>query len=150
MPFIDYKLLQKKYPQGPMSKNIQRLKNFDAFHCLLVGNSERAGAVKKRVSGLPEDFLKWLEACDGGMLFDTTMLTTKSHDAELELPFETYASYQNTELRKNKNLADGWFVFAATVHSDVFFIDMNKKDGQVYQWDTEEHTIYASWPSFED
>ena len=150
MPFVNYNSLTNTYTTGPMKENIRRLKTYDAFHCLLAGNFERADAVKKRVPGLPEDFLKWLETCDGGMLFDTTMLTTKSHDPELDLPFETYASYQNAELRKDMNLADGWFVFAVAIHSDVFFYDMDKKDGQVYQWDAEEHKIYASWPSFED
>jgi hypothetical protein len=84
------------------------------------------------------------------MLFDTAMLTTKSHDTELDLPFETYGEYYNTELRKDKNISDDWFVFAVAVHSDVFFFDLSKKDGQVYQWDVEENKIYAIWPTFED
>jgi hypothetical protein len=150
MPFIDYNSLKNKYPGGQMSENIRRLKQFDVFHCLLNGSSERANAVKKRVSGLPADFLKWLEVCDGGMLFDTSMLTTKGHDTELDLPFETYASYHNSELRKEKGISENWFVFAVAVHSDVFFFDMNKKDGKVYQWDIEEQKIYATWPAFED
>jgi len=150
MPFIDYKLLQNKYSAGRMSDNIRRLKEFDAFHCLLAGNAERANAVINRVSGLPADFLGWLDVCDGGMLFDTTILTTKAHDAELDLPFETYASYFNPELRKEKNISDDWFIFAVAVHSDLFYFDMNKKDDKVYQWDAEENKIYASWPDFEN
>ena len=150
MPFVDYKLLQNKYPSGRMKENVRLLKKFDVFHCLLAGSTEKAAAVKKRVSGLSEDFLKWLEVCDGGMLFDTTMLTTKTHDAGLDLDFETYASYCKSELRKDKNILDEWFVFAVAVHSDVFFFDMNKKDAQVYQWDIEEQKIYKSWSSFED
>jgi hypothetical protein len=150
MPFVDYNSLTNKYPAGRMAENIRRLKKYDVFHCLLNGSAERASAVKKHVPGLPDDFLKWLDVCDGGMLFDTTMLTTKTHDAELGLPFETYASYCNPELQKEKGIAENWFVFAIAVHSDVFFFDMNKKDGEVYQWDIEEHKIYAAWPTFED
>jgi hypothetical protein len=133
-----------------MSENIRRLKDYDAFHCLLRGNINRATAVKRRVADLPQDFLKWLEVCDGGMLFDTAMLTTKAHDDELDLSFETYGDYYENELRKNKNLSDDWFVFAVAVHSDLFFFDMPKKDGHVYQWDVEENKIYASWATFED
>jgi hypothetical protein len=150
MSFVDYKSLVNNFPDGRMSENIRRLKQFDEFHCLLNGSPERANAVKLRVSGLPDDFLKWLDVCSGGMLFDTTMLTTKAHDAELDLPFETYASYYDSELRKDKGIAENWFVFAVAIHSDVFFFDMNKKDGQVYQWDIEERKIYAAWPTFED
>jgi hypothetical protein len=133
-----------------MKENARRLKDYDVFHCLLAGSSERTEAVKKRVVSLPRDFIKWLNVCDGGMLFDTAILTTKSHNAELDLPFETYGEYYDAELRKGKNISDDWFVFAVAVHSDVFFFDMSKKDGQVYQWDVEESKIYAIWPTFED
>jgi len=150
MSFVNYELLTKAYPSGRMKENIRRLKDYNVFHCLLAGNSERANAVKKRMPDLPKDFLKWLEVCDGGMLFDTAMLSTKSHDAELDLPFETYSEYYNAELRKDRKLSDNWFVFAVAVHSDVFFFDQNKKDGKVYQWDIEEHKIYAIWDTFED
>jgi hypothetical protein len=133
-----------------MKENVRRLKDYDAFHCLLAGNSERAAAVKKRVAGLPAEFLKWLNVCDGGMLFDTAMLSTKPRDTDLALPFETYGNYYKAELRKEKSIQDGWFVFAVAVHSDLFFFDMGKKDGQVYQWDVEEREIYAAWPAFDD
>jgi len=138
MPFVKYDILNIAYSSGRMKENVRQLKDYDAFHCLLEGNTERSDAVKKRVAGLPQDFLKWLEVCDGGMLFDTAMLTTKPHDDTLDLDFETYGHYYNTELRKEKNIADNWFVFAVAVHSDYYFFDMGKNDGQVYQWDIEE------------
>jgi len=150
MPFIDYELLSSKYPTGQMSEAIHVLKELDVFHCLLAGSSDRATAVKIRVADLPEDFLQWLEVCDGGMLFDTTMLTTKATDTELDLDFETYSAYYNAEWRKDVNISDEWFVFAVAVHSDVFFFDLGKKDGQVYQWDIEELSIYKTWSTFED
>jgi hypothetical protein len=150
MAFVSYEQLKKAYPTGRMKENVRRIKDYDVFHCLLAGNAERAAAVKKRASDLPGDFLKWLDVCDGGMLFDTAMLSTKSHDDELDLPFATYGNYHNAELRKEKGIRSDWFVFAVAVHSDVFFFDMGKKDGKVYQWDIEEHKIYAAWPTFED
>ena len=149
MAFVSYELLAQAYPVGRMKENVRRLKDYDAFHCLLAGGAERAAAVKKRVAGLPESFLAWLDVCDGGMLFDTAMLTTKSHDAELDLDFETYGDYHNPELRGGLNLPKDWFVFAVAVHSDVFFFDMGKKDDKVYQWDVEENTIYEEWDNFE-
>ena len=150
MPFVDYESLSGKYPTGQMSEAVRLLKELDVFHCLLAGSPERADAVKARVPGLPKDFLRWLEVCDGGMLFDTTMLTTKATDTELDLDFETYSACCNDEWRKDINISDEWFVFAVAVHSDVFFFDMGKKDGQVYQWDVEEPGIYKAWPTFED
>jgi hypothetical protein len=150
MSFIKYSELQKKYISGRMHENIRRLQDYDIFQCLLAGGLDRVEAVKRHVSSLPEDFLNWLEICDGGMLFDTAMLSTKSYDVKLGLEFETYGDYFNASLRKDKRLLDNWFVFAIAVHSDLFFFDLTKNDGHVYQWDVEEYNIYASWASFED
>jgi len=150
MAFVKYDLLNQAYSSIRMRENVRRLKTYDIFHCLLAGNTERAAAVKKRVADLPDDFLKWIELCDGGMLFDTAMLTTKSQDIELNLSFETYGDYYDAELRKDKGIVDDWFVFASAVHSDVFFFDLGKKDGQVYQWDVEDQSVYTSWTTFED
>ena len=150
MPFVNYELLNQAYPSGRMKENVQLLEDFNSFHCLLEGNSERAYAVNKRVPDLPADFQKWLNVCDGGILFDTAMMTTKSHDTELNLDFYTYSIFYKTELRQFLNLSEDWFVFAVAVHSDVFFFDMAKKDNQVYQWDIEKKSIYAFWSNFED
>ena len=150
MAFVNYELLTQLYPSGQMEKNVRLLKDHDIFHCLLAGNTERAAAVKKHVAGLPEDFLKWLEVCDGGLLFDTAMLTTKSRDRELNLFFDTYGNYYDLELREGLNLSKDWFVFAVAVHSDVFFFDEGKRYEKVYQWDIEENTIYEEWDCFED
>ena len=150
MAFTNYSELENKYPSGRMTENVRRLKDYDLFHCLLAGGADKVKTVKQRVADLPNEFFEWLEVCNGGMLFDTAMLTTKSHDADLDLDFETYADYFNTDLRKDKNLSDDWFVFALAVHSDVYFFDKVKKDGKVYQWDVEKSEIYAIWDTFED
>ena len=150
MPFINHNILKQMYPSGVMSSNAGRLKDYDVFHCLLAGGTDRAAAVTKRMSGLPAEFIKWLEVCDGGMLFDTAMLSTKSHDSTLGLYFETYGDYFAPELRQSKNLSDDWFIFAVAIHGDVYFFDMDKKDGRVYQWDVEERKIYKSWSNFEE
>ena len=149
MAFVRYDLLEQKYTEGDMSENVRKLKAFDIFHCLLAGGSDRANAVRKRVPNLPQEFFEWLEMCDGGALFDTTLLCTKAYDAELDLDFETYGNYTSEDLRKEKNLSDNWFVFAAAIHGDIFFFDTDKNDGQVHQWDIEESKIYANWPTFE-
>lgn len=150
MGFIDYNILNNKYLSGKMHENVRRLRDYNAFHCLLAGNSSRTEAVKSRIPDLPPDFLEWLKVCDGGMLFDTALLSTKSYDDELDLSFDTYGEFYNSSVRKDRRLCEDWFVFAEAVHSDLFFFDQSKKDGKVYQWDVAEFKIYAVWLTFED
>ena len=150
MAFINHASLSNHFPSGRMKENVRRLKDYDTFHCLLAGNTERAESVKSRIPNLPADFVSWLEVCDGGMLFDTTMLTTKPYDSDLDLDFETYARYTKDPLRQDKGLASDWFIFAIAIHGDVYFFDMAAKDGKVYQWDVEQREIYAEWLTFED
>ena len=150
MPFLDYGLAWRKYQTGRMHENVQRLKKYDQFHCLLAGNKDHAAMVRHRAAYLPADFLNWLEVCDGGMLFDTTLLSTQSRDAALDMPLTTYGALLDAELRKDRRLSDDWFVFAMAIHSDVFFFDQKKRDGKVYQWDVEELKIHATWATFED
>lgn len=150
MAFINYQKVANKFISEQMKKNINTLKDFDVFHCLLDGDEHSATAVTKRVKGLPDQFINWIEVCNGGLLFDTVMLSTKSYDYELELPFDTYGEYFNIDLRKEYCLSDNWFVFAHAIHSDVYFFDMDKSDGQVYQWDVENFEIYAIWQTFND
>ena len=150
MAFVDYTLLSRKYQTGLMAVNVQLIKEFDIFHCLLAGSTAHANAVKSRITGVPVEFLTWLEVCDGGMLFDTTMLTTKAYDDKLGLDFYTYDDFFIAQVRQELNLSDDWFVFAVAVHSDIFYFDNTKKDGKVYQWDVEDEVVYAEWVTFED
>ena len=138
------------YDTGAMLENIAKLRYFDPFHCLLEGNEKRLNAVKKKVSGLPPDFLKWLNACDGGMLFDTTLLSTKPYIEELGLHLGAYSFYIKPEVRNSLNLSNDWFVFAVAIHSDIYFFDLAKSDNKVYQWDIEDKKTYTHWDSFED
>jgi hypothetical protein len=150
MSFVNYDLLLKAYPNGLMRENILKLQKFDAFHCLLAGTNESANAVKKRVSSIPNDFEKWLYSCNGGMLFDTTLLSTKSFDDQIKLSFETFAYCYDDKFREAIQLPDSFFVFAIAVHSDLFCFDTKMCDGKVYQWDAENCEVYTAWNSFED
>jgi len=149
MAFLNYKMTQK-YTSEPMKDTIRRLKDYDVYHCLLGGNKERSGAVRMRIPDLPEGFYQWLEVCDGGKLFDITMLTTVSYDPDLDLHFKTYDQFPSDIERLDMKLHDDYFVFGYTVLTDLFFFDSGKKDGRVYQWCSDDKKVYASWDSFED
>jgi hypothetical protein len=150
MSFVNYDKLQMKYLDGRMRENVLRLQEFDVFHCLLASDENRAKAIRQRISNLPDDFCNWVDVCDGGMLFDTELLSTKTEDNDLELEFSTYAEYNKDAATGEQNIPGRVFVFAVAVHSDLYYFNLDNNNGAVYQWDVEEQDVYAEWGSFED
>jgi len=148
MPFVDYELLEEAYLDGNMKENVEALKALDLFHCLLAATPESAAKTKEGIEGLPADFLKWIEICDGGVLFSTDIFCVESYNAEFDLDFDSYDYYNNAEFREEWQLPDNWFIFAKSVGSDLFFFDLSKKDGKVYSWYDSE--INGEWDTFED
>ena len=147
MAFVSYDAFEKKYPSGEMAENIRRLKEMDSYHCLLAGGIRQMEIVKTMAPNLPKDFFSWLEVCDGGMLFDTALLTTSKYDPALDLNFDDYSIFMAQEIRLDNSISENWFVFARAIHSDIYFYDLSKKDGHIYQWDIESQQLHQEWPS---
>jgi hypothetical protein len=147
MPFLNYDEIQRVYPQGLMKENIDLLKEFNSYHCLLAPVRNNKFPLP---DGLPRDYSEWTQVCGGGMLFDTTLLTATEHDDTLDLDFATYREFNDLQLFKEEELPDAAFVFAVAVHSDLFFFNLDDTSGQAYQWDAVEKQIYQKWLSFED
>ena len=148
MSFINYELLEKAYQDGDMKENAEALKTLDLFHCLFAATPESAAKTKEGIDGLPEDFLKWIEICDGGMLFRTALFCADSHNTEFDLEFDSYDGYNNAEFKEKWHLPDNWFIFAKSICFDLYFFDLSKKDGKVYSW--YESEISGEWCTFED
>lgn len=151
MSLIDYGRLLNVYSSGRMGENVRRLERYDLFHCLLAGSPEHVAEIKRRVACLPEDFLCWLKVCDGGLLFDTVMLTTRKIDpAAPDAPLMTYNEFSDEGTKVAQGPSGNCFVFATAVNSDVFYFDVGKKNVRVCQWESEERVVCASWATFED
>lgn len=150
MSFCNLEKAKAKYSEEPMKGNIERLIDFDIYHCLLSGGMSSAMKAQEKLTYAPATFLDWLKTCDGGLLFDTVILSTKDHDADLDLDFDTYDELNSDEALAEFSLPEGYSIFAMRSYGDPICFNASAKDGKVYLWDVENQEFSDIWDSFED
>lgn len=150
MSFVNLNKLSEKYTTGLMKDNVENLVEFDCYHCLIAGGMSAAIKVQSILGDVPKQFLDWLKICDGGLLFDTVMLSTKAHDADLDLDFDTYEELNSDEAKENLNLPEGYAVFAFRSYGDPICFNIKEKDGKVYLWNVENGDFDDIWNTFAD
>ena len=150
MSFMNLEKATAKYETEPMVGNISRLVDFDIYHCLLAGSFSTSINIQEKYPNLPVEYLDWIKVCDGGLLFDTVMLSTKGHDDKLDLDFDTFDDLNSDEAKADFDLPDGYVVFAMRSYGDPICFNCNEKDGKVYLWDVENKEFSDIWDSFAD
>ena len=139
-----------KYTSEPMKGNIERLVTFDLYHCLLAGGLSTSIRLQDKYSCFPSEYLEWLKVCDGGLLFDTVILSSKAHDDELNLDFDSYDEVNAEEGHLGTALPAGYVIFAMRSYGDLICFSHNKTDDKVYLWDIENGAFSNTWNSFTD
>ena len=133
-----------------MKENVERLELFNVFHCLRSSLLSSNIKAQGELGNIPVDLTKWMELCDGGLLFDTVMLSIKGYDEELDLDFDTFDEYNTAEVKAQMFLPDGYSVFAVRSYGDPICFNSLENDGKIYLWDIEECVFAEIWDSFED
>ena len=148
MGFVNLEALKSAYNTEPMVGNVERLIDFDMFHCLRAGSPETARRLGEKYPCFPKEYLKWLEICDGGLLFDTSMMCTEEHDDELDLDFDTYDELNSEDALSDYDLPEGYVVFALLSFGAPVCFSVDKEDEKVYLWDPEEGEFTDIWDNF--
>jgi len=150
MGIADHRLLLNSFSSDFMKGNVERLDLFYVYHCLIGASESSAARAKEVLGSLPASFLEWMKYCDGGLLFDTVMLSTKGYDEELDLDFETFEDYNSEEARSDMGLPKEYSVFALRSYGDPICFNTFLNDGKVYLWNVENGLFEEIWDTFED
>lgn len=150
MGFISYKKINKQLLSERMSENFDRLEDFDIYHCLLEGSISSTLKIQSLVGKLPQSFIEWLKICDGGLLFDTTILSSKDYDKDLDLPFGSIEEHNTNDSLLEYGIPEGYFVFAIRSYGDPICLKKGDDDEHVYLWNREENAFEEVWDTFED
>lgn len=150
MAFCNLDKMRDFYTEEPMKENVKRLMEFDLFHCLLAAKEDTLEEVKKTLSYMPRAYEQWLTFCNGGLLFDTVLLSTADYDEDTECSFDTYEEWNSSEARSEMGVPLGYEVFAFRSYGDPICFNTAEKDEKVYLWDVENEEFSDIWDSVED
>lgn len=150
MGILDHQLLLRSFTSDVMKENVERLEFFKIYHCLRKASFSSALKAQETLVRIPVSFLEWMRYCDGGLLFDTVLLSSKGYDMELDLDFETFDEYNTDEAKSDMALPQGYSVFALRSYGDPICFNSVTNDGKVYLWNVEKSVFEEIWETFED
>ena len=149
MGLFNYKEAYDKYSNDErMQEIIECYKDLDEYHLLRNGSRASADNIKKYLPDSADDYKKWVEICDGGLLFSTTLLGGTGCDNELELEFSTIEEANAPENIKEYALPEGYVIIA--VYNYGALVCLSDKDSKVHLWEPEEEKFTTVWESFAD
>lgn len=147
MGFFNYKKAVSKFRNNEfVLDTISRLKEFDEFHCLRDSNLLLAGNIVNIFPKAPEEYIKWMSICNGGFLFDTTLLCMTEMDEQIGVEFSGLKEYNTRESYEDYALPVGYAVIAVRSYGDPICI--SEADNRIYLWDCEENAFTEIWKDF--
>lgn len=150
MSVLDHNRLLNSFTSDLMKGNVERLEIFNIYHYLRKASFSAAIIAQDTLGTFPTAFLEWMKYCDGGLLFDTVMLSSKDYDAEEDLYFDTFADYNTSEVKEEMGLPEGYSVFAVRSYGDPLCFHAESGDEKVYLWNIDEAIFEEVWDTFED
>lgn len=149
MGILDYKKAASKFKgEKNVLEILACLRDFDEFHCLRDSNLLLAGKVENFVASPPKDYIKWMTICNGGLLFDTTLLSVDAYDKALEVEFSTLEDYNTPAAHQEFMLPEGFSIIGLRSYGDP--ICVSASDSRVYLWNCEAEDFTTIWDSFFD
>lgn len=131
-----------------MIENIERLQEFDLFHYLLSSSEKLKNEISNEYNIKMDELKKWLKYCDGGLLFDTVLLSKQAYDKENNLEFDNYDDYNKN--KKDYGLDDKFCIIGLRSYGDLICINTEENDDKVYLLNLETGEFDDIWCSFTD
>ncbi len=149
MGFFNYEKACGKYRGNADVMAILRLLHeFDEFHCLRNSSPLLASRIVGKIPHAAPEYLAWMTVCNGGLLFDTTLLSVSAEDAELGVEFSTLDEYNGADAYEELGLIEGYSVIGLRSYGDP--ICLSHADSRVYLWDRQEQEFTDVWNCFYD
>lgn len=153
MGYFNYEIAKEQFKNNEfVLETIKRLQDFDEFHCLRDTVPHSLKSVSTILSNVPDEYFEWLSVCNGGMLFDTTLLSVDAHDPQIGLDFSTLAEYNTSSNKQGCILPDGYSIIALRSDGAPICVIDNWRlpiSSHIYLFD-EKGSITDIWNTFYD
>lgn len=146
---LDYTKMKEEFKNSQMMlDDIENLQEFEEYQYLLVGNENTKNDIINKYNIKNEEFKNWLKYCDGGLLFDTVLLSQKAYDKEKDLEFDSYDDYNKD--KKSYGLDEKFCVIGFRSYGALICVNTEENDNQVYLLDVEKGEFTDIWNTFVD
>ena len=149
MSFFNYKKAAGLYSSDSFMMNILSCyQDMDEYHLLRDADSLNEINMDIRLPRSADAYRKWLQVCDGGLLFSTTLLSRSAYDVELDISFPSLAEVNKPENYATYGLPDGYFIIALFNYGAP--VCLSENDEKVYLWNLEECYFETIWDTLAD
>jgi len=127
--------------------NLKKIEAYKEYSYLYSATGMEYAKFLEMFPDAPAAIKTWYKFANGGLLFDTLLLSTRTFIPELSSPFVSLSTYNCSTARLLSALPDNLAVFAVASFGDLYCFDLHGSS-EVFQWSTTEHRVAARWPSF--
>lgn len=129
---------------------LQQLKKYEKYCNLLEGDLGTYVKTHDRVGNMPSQLKEWLKIFDGGLLFTTSMFSTRDKEKGKFNRILTFAEVNSPEFKKENGIPEEIVCFAMTNYGN-YYCYVSSEDGEcVYEWDAEQNALTVKWDSFSE
>lgn len=146
---LEYSKMREEFKGNEMMLDcIENLQEFEEFHYLLASDENMKNNIVSQYSIKNEQLEKWLKYCDGGLLFDTVLLSKQAYDKEKDLEFDSYDDYNKD--KETYGLDEKFCIIGFRSYGDIICVNTEEHDNKVYLLNVETGEFDDIWDSFTD
>lgn len=126
---------------------IKKIEQYKEYTLLFEMTSAEYKIFKDMFKNIPFQVRSWYKFANGGMLFDTQLLSTKSIDVTSGVKLQCLSVYNSATARKMSGLSEKYVVFAIASFGDLYCFSQDGEN-DIIQWSVIEQKVVGKWNNF--
>lgn len=127
---------------------LQRLKMYEKYINLLDGDLGTYVKTHDNIGNMPEQLKEWLKIFDGGLLFTTSMFSTRNKEKGKFNRILTFDEVNSPDFKQENGIPEEIVCFAMTNYGNYYCYVSGENSECVYEWDAEKNALTIRWKSF--
>ena len=133
-----------------LMKILKQLKKYEKFCNLLDGDLGTYVLIHDKIGNMPSQLKEWLKIFDGGLLFTTSMFSTRDKEKGKFHRILTFDEINSSEFKKENGIPEEIICYAMTNYGNYYCYVSGEESECVYEWDTEQKALILKWNSFSE
>ena len=127
---------------------LKKLKAYEKYCNLLSGDLGTYVKTHDYVGNMPSQLKEWLKLFDGGVLFTTSMFSTKAKEEGRFNRILTFAEINSPDFKRENGIPQDIVCFAMTNYGNYYCYVSSENSECLYEWDAEQNALTVKWNDF--